>query len=136
MEGVFGHNYTPSSKAALAISNLRSTTMGDLYDFTGVVNFHCDRFCFSTFTEEKFNYLFYISGLQTNLTHDSDLIDSDAIPMRLVHKKSASMPSSAQFVARPNPSTEQMASSSKEQTLNITCLVSTGSANLIFWICP
>ncbi|KAM3181110.1 hypothetical protein ACTXT7_014996 [Hymenolepis weldensis] len=39
----------------------------------------------------------------TNLTRDSALIDSDAMPPRLAHKMSASMPQSAQFVAQLSP---------------------------------
>ncbi|KAM3187037.1 hypothetical protein ACTXT7_003125 [Hymenolepis weldensis] len=45
-----------------------------------------------------------------DLTHDSALTDSDAVT-RLVHKISALMPQSAQFVAQPNPSIEQKPSS-------------------------
>ncbi|KAM3184648.1 hypothetical protein ACTXT7_007927 [Hymenolepis weldensis] len=38
-----------------------------------------------------------------NLTCNSALIDSDILPMRLVHKMSVSIPRSTQFLARPNP---------------------------------
>lgn len=39
----------------------------DLYDFAGVMNFHCNKRSFDTLTEEKFRCPIFISGLQMRL---------------------------------------------------------------------
>ncbi|KAM3175737.1 hypothetical protein ACTXT7_007942 [Hymenolepis weldensis] len=69
--------------------------------------------------EENSNVKLATKGVKiANLTRDFALSDSDAMPMRLVHKMSASMSQSIQFVAQLNPPVEQK--------LSLPCQLSRG----------
>lgn len=108
----------------------------DLYDFSTVVNFHYDKFSFVTLTEQEFDVLVtaQTSNLAMFTTRNSSCrktpawnckkwsekelrvwisapINSDGIFTRLVHKMSASMTWSTQFVAQPNMYAEKKPSS-------------------------
>ncbi|VUZ56721.1 unnamed protein product [Hymenolepis diminuta] len=111
----------------------------DLYGFAGVVSFYCDKYnvdnlkkrtvrmsYFHFSTSNKALVTIKISSVKTNRGNfnvklqevDKEGVkmvnlrrDSDDIPMHLIHKMSASVPQSAQFVVHPNPSVEQKSSS-------------------------
>lgn len=59
MKEVFGWNFSLFNHLIVVIEH-----DGNLYEFAGVVNFHCFDFSFGTLTEERFRRLIFISGLQ------------------------------------------------------------------------
>ncbi|VUZ51429.1 unnamed protein product [Hymenolepis diminuta] len=59
---VFGWNFSLFNQLIVVIEH-----DGNLYEFSGVVNFHCFNFSFGTLTEEQFRSLIFISGFQMKI---------------------------------------------------------------------